>query len=90
MEVNKEKILYILQFFFDKGENASQAVEIVNGIYGADTVTANYVLFWFRRFHSGIFDVEDAHRTGRSIVKNVDKITEIIEVDRHVTNYSIT
>ncbi|GFU67714.1 hypothetical protein TNCV_4327681 [Trichonephila clavipes] len=24
MEVNKEKIRYILQFFFDKGENASQ------------------------------------------------------------------
>ncbi|GFX62762.1 transposase [Trichonephila clavipes] len=39
MEVNKEKIRYILQFFFDKGENASQEDEIVNGVYGADTVT---------------------------------------------------
>ncbi|GFX41915.1 mariner Mos1 transposase [Trichonephila clavipes] len=37
MEVNKEKIRYILQFFFDKGENASQMAEIVNGVYGADT-----------------------------------------------------
>ncbi|GFX20015.1 agmatinase, mitochondrial [Trichonephila clavipes] len=37
MEVNKEKIRYILQFFFDKGENAKQAAEIVNGVYGADT-----------------------------------------------------
>ncbi|GFX29985.1 hypothetical protein TNCV_2616971 [Trichonephila clavipes] len=43
MEVIKEKIKYILQFFFDKGENASQVAEIVNGVYGADTATANYV-----------------------------------------------
>ncbi|GFX34776.1 histone-lysine N-methyltransferase SETMAR [Trichonephila clavipes] len=56
MEVNKEKIRYILQFFFDKGENASKAAEIVNGVYGAYTVTANYVKFWFHRFRSGIFN----------------------------------
>ncbi|GFX20131.1 hypothetical protein TNCV_1436911 [Trichonephila clavipes] len=54
MEVNKEKIRYILQFFFDKGEKASMKAEIVNGVYGADTVTANYVRFSFRRFRSAI------------------------------------
>ena len=43
MEVNKEKIRYILQFFFNKGENASQAAVIVNGVNGANTVTANYM-----------------------------------------------
>ncbi|GFW13111.1 histone-lysine N-methyltransferase SETMAR [Trichonephila clavipes] len=65
MEVNKEKIRYFLQFFFDKGENASQAAEIVNGAHGVDTVTANYAQFCFRRFHSGIFDVKDAPRIDR-------------------------
>ncbi|GFX28466.1 histone-lysine N-methyltransferase SETMAR [Trichonephila clavipes] len=89
MEVIKEKIQYILQFFFDKGENASQAAEIVNGVYCVDTVTANYERFWFRRFRSGIFDVKDAPRTGRFVVENVDKITEIIDVDRHVSSRSI-
>ncbi|GFX09007.1 histone-lysine N-methyltransferase SETMAR [Trichonephila clavipes] len=59
MEVNKEKIRLFLHFFFDKGENASQVAEIVNGIYGADTVTANYVQLWFREFRSGILDVKD-------------------------------
>ncbi|GFS74860.1 histone-lysine N-methyltransferase SETMAR [Trichonephila clavipes] len=82
-EVNKEKIRYILQFSFDKGKNASQAAEIVNGVHGADTVTANYMQFRFHRFNSGIFDVKDAPRTGRPVVENVDKITEIIEVDWH-------
>ncbi|GFX36000.1 histone-lysine N-methyltransferase SETMAR [Trichonephila clavipes] len=63
--------------------------EIVNAVYGADTITANYVQFPFRQFRSGIFDVKDALRTGRSVVENVDKITEIIEFDRHVTSRNI-
>ncbi|GFU01855.1 histone-lysine N-methyltransferase SETMAR [Trichonephila clavipes] len=88
MQVNKEKIRYILQFF-DKGKNASQAAEIVHGVYGADTVTANYVQFWSRRSRSDIFDVKDAPRTGRPVVENVDKITEIIEVAWHVSSRSI-
>ncbi|GFU44544.1 histone-lysine N-methyltransferase SETMAR [Trichonephila clavipes] len=83
MEVNKEKIRFFLQFFFDKGENASQGAGIANGVYGADTVTANYMQFWFRQFRSGIFDFKHALRTGRPIIENIDKITEI-EVDRHV------
>ncbi|GFU23748.1 histone-lysine N-methyltransferase SETMAR [Trichonephila clavipes] len=69
-----------------QGKNASQAAEIVNGV---DTVATNYVQFWFRRFRSGIFDVKDAPRTGRLVVKNIGKITEIIEVDRHVSSRSI-
>ncbi|GFY35089.1 histone-lysine N-methyltransferase SETMAR [Trichonephila clavipes] len=89
MEVNKEKIRFFLQFFFDKGENASQAAEIVNGIYGADTVTANYVQVWFRRFRSGIFYVKDVPHTGKPVVENVDKITEICEVHWHVSSRSI-
>ncbi|GFU00806.1 histone-lysine N-methyltransferase SETMAR [Trichonephila clavipes] len=67
MEVNKEKIRFILQCFFDKGENASHLSEIANGI----------------------FDAKDAHRTGTPVVENVDKITEIIEVGRHVSSRSI-
>ncbi|GFY36830.1 histone-lysine N-methyltransferase SETMAR [Trichonephila clavipes] len=88
-EVNKEKIWFFLQFFFDKSKNASPGAEITNGVYGANTVTANYVQVWFRRFRSGIFDVKDAPHTGRSVVKNVDKITEIIKVDRLVNSRSI-
>ncbi|EFN76640.1 Histone-lysine N-methyltransferase SETMAR, partial [Harpegnathos saltator] len=78
MDTSKEKIRYILQFFFDKGENASQAAENVNSVYGPDTVTANHAQFWFRRFRSGNFDVKDAPRTGRPIVENIDKIMDIV------------
>ncbi|GFV34182.1 histone-lysine N-methyltransferase SETMAR [Trichonephila clavipes] len=75
--------------FFDKGKNANQAAEIVNGVYGADTVTANHGQFWFHRFRPDIFDVKDASRKGRPVVENVAKITETIEVDWHVSSRSI-
>ncbi|GFW19391.1 histone-lysine N-methyltransferase SETMAR [Trichonephila clavipes] len=71
------------------GDGPRKVAEIVNGACGADTVTANSVQFRFHRFRSGIFDVKDATLTGRPIVENVDKITEIIEVDRHVRSPSI-
>ncbi|GFX78241.1 histone-lysine N-methyltransferase SETMAR [Trichonephila clavipes] len=48
------------------------------------TVTANYVQFWFRRFRLGIFNVKVAPHPDRPVVEIVDKITEIIEVDRHI------
>ncbi|GFS38886.1 histone-lysine N-methyltransferase SETMAR [Nephila pilipes] len=64
----------ILQFFFDKGENASQKAEIVNSVRDPEIVTANNEQFWIRRFHSGIFYVKDASRTCRSFVENIDKI----------------
>ncbi|GFT46931.1 histone-lysine N-methyltransferase SETMAR [Trichonephila clavipes] len=83
IEVNKEKIRYILQLFFYKGKYASQVAEIINGVYGTDMVTADYVQFWFRRFRSSIFDVQDAPHTSRPVDENVNKITEIIKVDGH-------
>ncbi|GFX34479.1 hypothetical protein TNCV_3657171 [Trichonephila clavipes] len=43
MEGKKEKNRFSLQFFFDKGQNASQVTEIDNGVYGVDTVTTSYV-----------------------------------------------
>ncbi|GFS92918.1 histone-lysine N-methyltransferase SETMAR, partial [Trichonephila clavipes] len=36
------------------------------------------------------FDVKDTPRTGKPVVENVDKITEIIKVDQLVSSRSIT
>jgi len=36
MEINKEKIRYILQYHYDKGKNAAQACEKICTIYGED------------------------------------------------------
>ncbi|GFX34388.1 histone-lysine N-methyltransferase SETMAR [Trichonephila clavipes] len=57
-------------------------------VFKLPILIANYVQFRFRRFRSNIFDVKDAPRTGTP-VENVDKISEIIEVDRPVISCSI-
>ncbi|GFV01387.1 histone-lysine N-methyltransferase SETMAR [Trichonephila clavipes] len=89
MGVNKEKIRYFLQVFYDKDENASQVAEIMNGVYRTDTITTYYVQFWFHRFRSGIFDIKVAPRTGMPFIENVDKIIQIIEIDWHVSSRNI-
>ncbi|GFX35086.1 histone-lysine N-methyltransferase SETMAR [Trichonephila clavipes] len=64
-------------------------LKFVNGVYGANTVIANYVQFCFRRFRSGIFVVQHAPRIGRPVVENVATNTEIIGVDRHASSRRI-
>ncbi|GFX10538.1 histone-lysine N-methyltransferase SETMAR [Trichonephila clavipes] len=71
--------------FFDKGENTSQVTEIVNGVYGADTVTANYMHFWFHRFFQAFLMLKmHLAQAGPSLI-----ITEIIDFGWHVSSRSI-
>jgi len=39
MEINKEKIRYILQYHYDKGKNAAQICEKICAIYSEDTLS---------------------------------------------------
>ena len=39
MEINKEKIRYILQYHYDKGKNAAQVCEKICAIYGENTLS---------------------------------------------------
>ncbi|GFW39880.1 hypothetical protein TNCV_4358751 [Trichonephila clavipes] len=61
------------------GENASQAAEIVNGIYGANTVTANHVQF---RFPVHAFSMLKKHlaQTGSS-----SKMSPLVYADKPQT-----
>lgn len=62
----------------------------IQSLYDLDTAKVNYPPFWFLRFRSRNFDVEDPQLRGRPIVKNVSKIIEIVEFDRYVSTVSIT
>jgi len=39
MEINKEKVRYILQYHYDKDKNAAQTFEKICAIYGEDTLS---------------------------------------------------
>ena len=89
MEQNKEKIRHILQYYYDKGKNASHAANKICALYGPDTVSICTAQRWFQRFRSGAEVIEDAPRSGRPVVENCDKIAELIERDRHSSSRSI-
>ena len=89
IEQNKEKIRHILQYYYDKGKNASHAANKICAVYGPDTVSIFTAQRWFQRFRSGAEVIEDAPRSGRPVVENCDKIAELIERDRHRSSRSI-
>jgi len=80
MEINKEKIRYILQYHYDKGKNAAQTCEKICAIYGVDTLSKSAARKWFARFGAGNFDVKDEPRSGRPITEKSDEI--IVKVER--------
>ena len=89
MEQNKENIRHILQYYYDKGKNASHAANKICAVYGHDTVSISTAQRWFQRFRSGADVIEDAPRSVRPGVENCDKIAELIERDRHSSSRSI-
>lgn len=86
-----EKIRYtrILQFCYDKGDNAAQARRGICAIYSEDAISKTTAERWFSHFCSGNFDVEDTPRSGRPITKKVDEILEKVEHDQHISSYDI-
>jgi len=55
MEINKEKIRYILQYHYDRGKNAAQVYEKIYAIYGEDILSKSAARKWFARFRAGNF-----------------------------------
>ena len=89
IEVSKEEIRHILHFYYLKRKKASKATKKICDVYGADTLSVRVAQQWFERFRSGVVKVNDAPRSGRPAVVNVDKIMENIGIDRHVSSRSI-
>ncbi|GFT04314.1 hypothetical protein TNCV_1928741 [Trichonephila clavipes] len=76
--------------FFTKNNPSSAIFNFIDHYYSLQIVSRLITCnFGFVDSNLGIFDVKDASRTGRPIVGNVDKITEIINIDRHVNSRSI-
>ncbi|XP_016946474.1 histone-lysine N-methyltransferase SETMAR [Drosophila biarmipes] len=89
VDQNKEKIRHILQYYYDRGENASRAANKICAVYGPDTVSISTAQRWFQIFRSGVEVVEDAPRSGRPVVENCDKIAELVERHRQSSSRSI-
>jgi len=88
MEINNEKIRYILQYHYDKGKNAAQACEKIYAIY-EDILSKSAARKWFARFRAGNFDVKDEPRSSRPITEKSNEIMVKVERDKHVSTVEI-
>ena len=68
MECQVEKKLhfrYLLLFHFNEQENASEAARNICKVYGEEAITERTAQKWFQKFREGIFNLDDAPRSGR-------------------------
>jgi len=90
MEINKEKIRYILQYHYDKGKNAAQACEKICAIYEeysikiSSTEMVRSLSYWKFRCEK-----KDELRSGRPITEKSDEIMVKVEHDKHVSTVEI-
>lgn len=89
MSETSEKIRTILQFYFDKGSNASEAHQEICAVYGDNTLSKATAKRWFSHFRSGNFHVADAPRSGRPVTEKLQEIMAKVQQDRHVSSHTI-
>lgn len=80
---------HILLYHFRKGENASQTRRKICDVYGADAISKSICLFWFKRFRSGNFLIEDAARSGRPAAAEDDEILKLVRTNQHLSTREI-
>lgn len=89
MDENKVHLRHILLYYFRKGANGAQARRNICDVYGAEAVTKSICLFWFKRFRSGNFHIEDAARSGRPSVAVDNEILMLVRNNQHLTTREI-
>ena len=65
MDSEKFHIRVVMLLFFKKGENAAKTCKYLCEVYGDNAIDESTVRWWFGRFSTGNFNLEDEHRSGR-------------------------
>ncbi|GFU01364.1 histone-lysine N-methyltransferase SETMAR [Trichonephila clavipes] len=89
MESDKQHFRHILLFYYRKGKNAVQARKKLTDVYGEGVLTVRQYNYWFAKFRSGNFDVEDAPRSGRPVEADKDAIKALVDANRRITTREI-
>jgi len=74
MEKSNVKLLYILQYYYDKGKNATR--EKICAVYGEGTLSKSTARKWFARFRSGNYEVKDEHAL---VVQSLKKLKKFLK-----------
>ena len=78
-----------LKFLVRLGQTPTEALKLLQKVYGDDTMSRTCLLEWHRRFKEGREEVEDDHTSGRPSTsrtdKNVERVRQKVRSDRRLT-----
>jgi histone-lysine N-methyltransferase SETMAR len=79
--MEKSKLRIIFEYEFRRGTNATQTARDINKVFGADSTSDRTVRFWFDRFRSGNFNIDNEPRGRPETKVNNDELKVIVEAD---------
>ena len=62
-----------LKFLVRLGKTPTEALKLLQGVYGDDTMSRTSLFEWHKRFKEGREEVEDDHRSGRPSTSITDE-----------------
>ncbi|KAK8375113.1 hypothetical protein O3P69_011329 [Scylla paramamosain] len=78
-----------LKFLVQLGKTPSEALGMLQKVYGDETMSRSRVFEWCKRFKEGREDVEDDPRSGRPSTSrneaNVERVKQMVRDDRRLT-----
>ncbi|CAH2098314.1 unnamed protein product [Euphydryas editha] len=79
----------IYEYEFHRGTSAAETARSINDVYGCDVVKENTMRFWFQRFRSGHFDLQNKPRGRPEIKVDNEKLKAIVEADPSQTTSEV-
>ena len=77
-----------LKFLVRLGKTRTEALKLLQEVYGDDTMSKTHLFEWHRRFKEGREEVEDDHRSGRPSIsrtdENVEHVRQKVRSDCHL------
>ena len=78
-----------LKFLVRLGKTPTEALKLLQEVYGDDTMSRTRLFDWHRRFKEGREEVEDDYRSGRPSTsrtdENVERVRQKVLSDRRLT-----
>ena len=66
-----------LKFLVRLGKTPTEALKLLQEIYGDDTMSRTHLFEWHRRFKGGREELEDDHRSGRPSTRTDENVEHV-------------